>query len=224
MLMLLAIDTATQTLSLALHDGQRIRAELTWDTENAHTIELAPAIVELLHRIGIEPRALTRIAVAQGPGSFSGLRIGIGLAKGLAMALAVPLIAVPTLEIVAAAQPPFNGNLLAVAQAGRGRVCAGRFTYENGEWMASDQAEIVAWDRLIEMLDASTTWLIAGELDNTARTIIAASRKLLRIAPAHLALRRAAVLADLAWTRRETAGGPVAVIPIYVNQPGVPHP
>lgn len=222
--MLLAIDTATRILSLALHDGQRIHVELTWETANAHTVELAPAIVELCRRVAITPHALTRIAVAQGPGSFSGLRIGIGFAKGLAMALAIPLIAVPTLEIVAAAQPPFDGELLTVAQAGRGRVCAARYTWKGSAWMASGEPEIIAWDRLLEKLDAGIEWLIAGEVDDTARPLIAASNKSLRVAPPHLCLRRASVLADLAWARAEPLSGPSAVMPIYVNQPGVPHP
>ena len=221
--MLLAIDTATRTLSLALHDGQRIRVELTWESPNAHTVELAPAIVELCRRAAITPLALTRIAVAQGPGSFSGLRIGIGFAKGLAMALAIPLIAVPTLDIVAAAQPPLGGGLLAVAQAGRGRVCAARYTREDGAWIASDEAEILAWDRLIEKLDSANEWLIAGEVDQAAQKLIATSSKSLRIVPPHLCLRRAGVLADLAWARGTPLGGPAAVMPIYVNQPGVPH-
>ena len=222
--MLLAIDSATRTLSLALHDGQRIRAELTWETANAHTVELTPAVVALCRRALITPRQLTRLAVAQGPGSFSGLRIGIGVAKGLAMALSIPLIPVPTLDIVAAAQPVFSGRLVAVAQAGRGRVCAGRYTWMEGAWAAAGEPEIVAWDRLIDALDPDTEWLIAGEIDDPARQLIAASGRLLHVASASACVRRAAVLADLAWARAELSGGPESVVPLYVNQPGVPHP
>lgn len=222
--MLLAIDSATRTLSLALHDGHQIRAELTWETANAHTVELTPAVVELCRRAAIAPRDLARLAVAQGPGSFSGLRIGIGFAKGLAMALAIPLIPVPTLDIVAAAQPAFGGGLVAVAQAGRGRVCAGRYLWTEGAWLASGEPEIVAWDRLLDSLDPGTEWLLAGEIDDSARTLIAANSKPLHIASAAACVRRAAVLADLAWARAEPPGGSQVVTPLYVNQPGVPYP
>src|SRR5215472_3603115 len=99
------------------------------------------------------------------------------------MALAIPLIAIPTLDIVATAQPAFEGELLGVAQAGRGRVCAARYTWKLGAWNASSETEIIVWDSLIEKLDADVKWLIAGEIDDSARRLIAASSKSLRIAP-----------------------------------------
>ncbi len=224
-MMLLALDSATRTLSLALHDGQRIRAELTWETANAHTVELTPAVAELLRRAALTVIDLTHLAVAQGPGSFSGLRIGIGFAKGLALALAVPLIAVPTLDIVAGAQPPFAGTLLAVAQAGRGRVCAGRYTRIEGGWQLAAEVEIASWPLLLDSLSGDT--LIAGEVDSDGRALIEAaieSGKPISIASAALCVRRAAVLADLAWARADGPSDPAAVAPLYVNQPGLPHP
>src|SRR5215470_11193675 len=103
--MLLAIDTATRCLSLALYDGRQVRAEMTWTTANQHTVGLMPAIREVLRRTDITVGNLTLLAVSQGPGSFNGLRIGFSMAKGLAMALGLPVLAIPTLDVVAAAQP-----------------------------------------------------------------------------------------------------------------------
>ena len=224
--MLLAIDSATCMLSLALHDGQRIRAEFSWETANRHTVELTPAIGELCQRAGITVQTLTQIAVAQGPGSFSGLRIGIGVAKGLAMALAIPLIAVPTLDIVAAAQPAFKGTLIAVAQVGRGRVCAERFSWHKTSWIAANDVEILTWEALIAAIDNKTSGevIIAGEIDTDARALIAASDKAIHLSAPALNLRRASVLADLALTHTDAPNDPAAVVPLYVNQPGLPHP
>ncbi len=221
--MLLAIDTATRTISLAVHDGQRLLVELSWQTTNAHTVELTPAVREVCLRAGIVPRSLTHIAIAQGPGSFSGLRIGIGFAKGLALALSVPLVPVPTLEIVAAAQPIFNGTLVAVAQVGRGRVCAGGFHWNKGEWLSASVVEIIEWSALLASINTET--LIAGEIDDDALDLIAASQKPLQLARPALALRRAAVLADLALARAAAFADadPTSVVPLYVNQPGLPH-
>jgi tRNA A37 threonylcarbamoyladenosine modification protein TsaB len=116
----------------------------------------------------------------------------------LAIALSIPLIAVPTLDIVAAAQSAFKGQLVAVVQAGRGRVCAGSYTWKKEGWVSSGEPEIAAWDRLIVGLDPDTEWLIAGEVDDSAWALIAVSRKSLQIASPSVSMRRAGVLADLA--------------------------
>lgn len=132
--MLLAIDTASQFMSLALHDGRQIGYEATWRSRNNHTVELAPAIRAALASAGQALGDLSAIAVAQGPGSFTGLRIGLGVAKGLAQARGLPLVAIPTLEIVAAGVPPLGSRLIAVLQVGRGRLCAQPFTWAGAGW------------------------------------------------------------------------------------------
>jgi tRNA threonylcarbamoyladenosine biosynthesis protein TsaB len=221
--MLLAIDTATRSISLALHDGERIRCELTWETQNRHTVELSPAIQEVCTRAGITPQDLTKIAVSQGPGSFSGLRIGIAAAKGLALALNLKVVTIPTLDIVAAGVWPYPlTNLVAVATAGRGRVCSGQYEWNDqaDRWVGISPIEILAWQALLDTI--STPTLLAGEIDADARALIQQSRTPVYLFPAATNVRRAAVLADLAI---EQAGSdPAEVLPIYVNQPGLPHP
>jgi tRNA threonylcarbamoyladenosine biosynthesis protein TsaB len=108
--MLLGIDTATRFISLALHDGDRIAAESTWETANNHTIELAPAVRAMLARAGMGSQDLSAVAVALGPGSFTGLRIGLGFAKGLATTLAIPLLGIPTLVALARASRASTGG------------------------------------------------------------------------------------------------------------------
>lgn len=226
--MLLAIDSATRTLSLALHDSQRIHAESTWNTSNRHTVELTPAIHYMMARAGIAFADLKLIAVSQGPGSFNGLRIGISLAKGLAMAVNSPLIAIPTLDVIAFAQPTFKGALIAVVQAGRGRVCAQTYRWKKTGWVGQEDLQIIAWDKLLGPLKAST--LISGEIDPDGQAAIeraiAEHGKPIQIASPALALRRAGFLAEMAWQRwREGYLSEAAtVVPLYLHQPGVPHP
>ena len=218
--MLLAIDTATRAISLALHDGQRIRCELMWETHNRHTVELSPAISKLCARAGITPRDLTKIAVCQGPGSFSGLRIGIAAAKGLAMALNLKLVAIPTLDIVAAGIAPFPlQELIAVAAAGRARVCIARYLWAE-RWQAISEIQIMGWQLLLDLITTPT--LLAGEIDADAHHLIGQSGKPIHLLPAALNIRRAAVLADLALA--QPGSDPAAILPLYVNQPGLPHP
>jgi tRNA threonylcarbamoyladenosine biosynthesis protein TsaB len=238
--MLLAIDSATRRLSLALHDGVHVRAELAWETANQHTVELTPAIQMLCARAGVSLRqpvaaansapadlpVVTRIAVCQGPGSFSGLRVGVATAKGLAAALHVPLIGVPTLAITAAGTPhpatvdaPAQTPLVAVAQAGRGRVCACHYRWVSGAgWQPTAETVIIGWEPLLAGLTERV--LINGELE--APIPWAASAHAPYFLPAAWQQRRAATLADLAWQR--PAAPPAAVMPIYINQPGLPHP
>ncbi len=220
--MLVAFDTATRLISLALHDGQRILYEVTWHTAQHHTVELAPAIRQALEQGGLTPADLTAVAVAQGPGSFTGLRIGMGVAKGLATAQAIPLVAVPTLDILAEAIPPAETPLVAVIEAGRTRICAGRYRWDGAAWQPDGPPEILSWGALVERL--ATPVLVAGEVDDAGREALAATPTTL--APAALNLRRAGFLAEIGWRRlRARQTDPVAsVTPIYLHQPGVPHP
>ncbi len=222
--MLLAIDTATRSMSLALHDGNQLIYEHTWTTANNHTIELAPAVHRALHTHHLTAGDLAGIAVALGPGSFTGLRIGLSFAKGLATAWQTSLIAIPTLTITAAAQPCFDGDLIAVLQAGRGRICAQSFTWNEGTWQPCAEASISAWSDLIARIQRPT--LFAGEIDTEGTRLLESHAPVIQIAPASQRLRRAGYLAELAWARLNAgeSDDPVGLTPIYLHQPGVPHP
>jgi tRNA threonylcarbamoyladenosine biosynthesis protein TsaB len=219
--LLLAIDTASQFMSLALHDGRQIWYEATWRTQNNHTVELTPTIRHGLSHAGITASDLKTIAVSRGPGSFTGLRIGMGVAKGLALSLKLPLVAVPTLDIIAAAIPEFHGPLVAVLQAGRGRVCAQTFQWNKHAWMPEGEGEITSWESLINQVDQET--LFAGEIDDPGRQMLDATERPVRIAPAALGLRRAGFLAEIAWARvdADDTDDPITITPIYLRQPGV---
>jgi tRNA threonylcarbamoyladenosine biosynthesis protein TsaB len=224
---LLAMDTATRVLSIALHDGVEIIAESTWHTANRHTVELAPAVQHLLSRSQRAISDLTLLAASQGPGSFNGLRIGFSMAKGLALALNIPLIVIPTLDIIAAAQPPFGGTLIAVLQAGRSRICAGSYHWQDSAWVGQGDLRIVSWEQVLDSIVGPT--MISGEVDAAGRAALGGSARSgqpVQIAPPAFALRRAGFLADLGWARwrEKGAGDPDTVSPLYLHQPGVPHP
>lgn len=222
--MLLAIDTASQYMSLALHNGRQIELESTWRTANNHTTELVPAIRQALTQLGLTTADLTAIAISQGPGSFTGLRIGMAVAKGLASSLKIALVAVPTLEIVAAGVPQFHGPLVTVLQAGRGRVCAQRYQWRRDTWMPAAPAEIASWESLINGVEHET--LFAGEIDDAGHLLLDATEQPVRIAPGAVALRRAGFLAEIAWARvdADEIDEATTVTPIYLHQPGIAHP
>ena len=132
--MLLAIDTSTRSVGVALYDGVQIVSEKVWLSQQFHTVELAPTVSALIDQAGISLDDLKVVAVAIGPGSFTGLRIGMALAKGMALAGRLEIVGVPSLDILAAAQPIDDKPLVAILQAGRGRIAVGWYKNYSGEW------------------------------------------------------------------------------------------
>jgi tRNA threonylcarbamoyladenosine biosynthesis protein TsaB len=126
-LLLLALDTATERGSLALLDDDQVVAELFLDTPGSFLVHLLPALDSLLTEAGRPLTDLEAICVSQGPGNFTGLRLGLATAQGLALALNIPAVPVPTLEVLAA---PFAGHphpVAALADAKRREVYVGLF-------------------------------------------------------------------------------------------------
>ncbi len=129
---LLAIDTSTRAVGLALYNGAQILNETMWVSRDYHTVELAPAISDALLKNGLEAKDLCAVAVALGPGSFTGLRIGLALAKGLAIVRHIPIIGIPTLDSLAVGQPLIQLPMAAVLRAGRGRLAVGGTVRKKG--------------------------------------------------------------------------------------------
>lgn len=221
--MLLAIDTATRTMSIALHTGSELLAEQTWITPNQHNSTLAPAVHQMLAVYGTTVAQLKAVAVCTGPGSFTGLRVGVSLAKGLAAAHHLPLVGCSTLDILAAGQPNFNGVLICVAQAGRGRIITNSYRWRKGRWMPrDDEARLTDWTALLENIEGAAC--VTGEVDDDGRLLLgdAAARGLpVVLAPAVHRLRRAGFLAQEAWALLEqhplSSYDPARVNPHYIK-------
>ena len=214
--MLLAIDTATRTASLALHDGGQVRYEATWEAGRRHTVQLAPRLFAALEDLGLGAEDLTAVAVTTGPGSFTGLRVGMALAKGLSMARNLPLVGIPTLDVVAAAQGRDRRPLIAVLQAGRGRICTATYRWRNG-WQRRDGPRLTTWEDLARTVARPT--LFCGEVDERGRTVLEELGDLAIVLPPAWRLRRAGFLAELAWDRlrRGETDDPATLTPIYLH-------
>ena len=104
--MFLAIDTSTPYAGIALGDGRTLLSHITWHSKFSHTIELMPAIKQLLSEYKISAKNLTAVCVSKGPGGFSSLRVGMSVAKGLAIAGDLNIASIGTLELEA--YPYFN--------------------------------------------------------------------------------------------------------------------
>lgn len=217
--MLVAIDTATGYASLALHDGFRVRVEHTWESPRRHTVELLPRLAAALEQLGLNADHLSGVAVTKGPGSFTGLRVGLAVAKGLALARALPLVGVPTLDVVAAAQGRDRRPLCAVLRAGRGRICVASYRWRTGEWRLQEGPRLTTWPKLVEETDSPT--LFCGEVDAAGADALATLGELAVLLPAAARLRRAGFLAEIAWRRlnQGQTDEPAALAPIYLQYP-----
>ena len=216
--MILAIDTATRWLGLALHDGTAVLAEQGWRAFKTQTIELAPAIGEMLGREGITAVDLKAIAVAIGPGSYTGLRVGLAVAKGMALANRTPLVGVSTLDIVAAATGPFDAQLLIAAEAGRSRVCAAIYRWHNRHgWQATAEPVIEAWPDLLAQLNRPT--VVSGEITADAAKLIRKAGH--QAVPPAAATRRTGYLAEIGWQRlrKNKTDNASTLAPIYLRNP-----
>jgi tRNA threonylcarbamoyladenosine biosynthesis protein TsaB len=220
--MLLAVDTSTAQLGLALYDGVTVTAELTWTSQARHTVELAPALTSLLARTGITVRDLGALGVAIGPGSFTSLRVGLSFVKGLSLARHLPVIGVPTLDAVAASIPVQDIPLAAVLQAGRGRIATGWYKASDNRWQADGPVQTMNADSLAESIHHPT--LIVGELTAADRQRLERKRKNIRLASPAQSVRRPALLAELAWARWKSGAldDPASLAPIYLHVEGGP--
>lgn len=138
---ILAIETATAACSVAVTDGERVLAELTLEVPRAHSTRLMPLVAQAVSDSGLAKTDLDLIAVGVGPGSFTGLRIGLATAKGLAFALDKPCVGVPTLKSLAYGTGAQMGLVLPVLDAKRGQVYAA--AYVAGDRDPATWAEVV---------------------------------------------------------------------------------
>lgn len=126
--MILAIDTSTDTASVAVLGDQEPLSEITWASRGTHSRRIIQLTSEALSLAGIVPSELSAIAVAIGPGSFNGLRVGLSAAKGMAMALSIPLVGISTLDVIGFQAAAAGRRVVATVPAGRHEICISVFT------------------------------------------------------------------------------------------------
>ena len=228
--MLRAVDTSTAQVGLALYDGAQVIGEYAWRSSQRHTVELAPAIAELLARCGLSMNDVQALGVALGPGSFTSLRVGLSLVKGLSLSRHIPLIGIPTLDILANAQVASKLPLAVAIQAGRGRFALGWYkrsspvdkrsspvdkSSKNG-WQAQGPARVVTIEALKDEVKSSS--LLCGEFTSEDRQKLETNTNVHLVSPAQ-SVRRPAILAELAWKRWQAGDvdDEASLAPIYLH-------
>jgi tRNA threonylcarbamoyladenosine biosynthesis protein TsaB len=138
----LAIETSGRSGALAILENNQILAEEIFPQGLKHAAELLPRLDGLLRARGWPPKSLQELYVSAGPGSFTGLRIGITLAKTLAMVSGAKVVSVPSMRVLAQNAPDDAAHLLVLLDARRGSVFAARFEKTAGQWIEREPAHL----------------------------------------------------------------------------------
>ncbi len=156
------------------------------------------------------------LGVALGPGSFTSLRVGLSLVKGLALSCHLPLIGIPTMNILAAAQASSKLPLVVAIQAGRGRLAVSWYKSSKNGWQVVDPARVVTVEALMD--EVKSPVILCGELTSGERQKLAEKPEIRLTSPAQ-SMRRPAVLAELAWVRWQAGNvdDEATLAPIYLH-------
>ncbi len=216
--MILAMDTATEQASVAIFDEESLRivAEHSWLSSRRHTVELMPRVDELMREAGLTPWNLSGIAVAIGPGSYTGLRIALSAAKGIVAVTDAPLLGVPTLDITAYPHQAQNLPILALLQAGRRRVCWALYRKENDRWTTDRGYNIGEPEEMAASMKGKT--LLVGEITHVVMEALDQNGVQYSIALPGTHIRRAGYLAAIAAKRMASGDvdDPAALSPLYL--------
>jgi len=180
---ILGLETATWTASVGVTCDGRAVAERTRRSESSHAPTIIALIDEVMRSAGIRIGDLDAIAVSAGPGSFTGLRIGLSTAKGLAYAANARLVAVPTLTALARAAGPRDGTVCPVLDARKGEVYAAGFRWRDGRLEQTAAERAIAPAQLASLIAPPCT-LIGDAVDvygDVLRELFAASVDLLSL-------------------------------------------
>ncbi|GEN84635.1 tRNA (adenosine(37)-N6)-threonylcarbamoyltransferase complex dimerization subunit type 1 TsaB [Sporosarcina luteola] len=148
----LGIDTANTPLSVAIVKDGAILAEVNSSMAVNHSLRAMPVIEELFETVQLKPKDIDAIAVSEGPGSYTGVRIGVTIAKTLAWTLKKPLVGVSSLKVLAANALHFSGLICPLVDARRNHVYAGVYEYVDGNLVAIHEDRHLGIEELLDSL------------------------------------------------------------------------
>jgi tRNA threonylcarbamoyladenosine biosynthesis protein TsaB len=197
---ILAVDTSTLVLSVAVLNEQKVLGEKSTNLKKNHSVRLMPAIDELLTDLDMSLSDLDMLAVTAGPGSYTGVRIGVTTIKTLAWSLQKPFLAVSTLAVMAMNGLYFPGNVVPLIDARREQVYTAVYNPGNGKLQEKMPEKIVLIDDLLSELkmDQNQVLFVGDDVDIFRSTIESKLGDQARFAPPTFYLPRASNLGVLA--------------------------
>ena len=218
---ILALDTATLVSSVAVTAGDKVLAELTLQTKLTHSEVLMPHIKQILEMTKLEKSKIEAIAISIGPGSFTGLRIGLATAKSIAYALDIPMIGVSTLAALAYNYPVEGVYLAPMLDAQKGNVYVAIYTWLNGQLKEVYKPVVKSFESVLELsqnLDKPV--ILQGEVAVKYAAKIKEAAGNIRLAMPHMIMPRAASVAMLGQVMMEKGmiNDVMTLEPLYIRR------
>lgn len=219
---ILALETAAKAVSAAITEDGKVLASAYQDTGLTHSRTLMPLVELLLKNTGLTPADLDAVAVSAGPGSFTGVRIGVSAAKGLAWAADKPCAAVSTLAALARNVSFLDGLIVCAMDARRQQVYNALFEARDGRLTRLTEDRAIALSGLVEELrDDPRPKTVLGDGGRMCFDYLTAAGVPCRLAPAHL-VKENAVSVALEAEELAKNGGLVSaqeLTPVYLRPP-----
>ncbi|NOK63162.1 MAG: tRNA (adenosine(37)-N6)-threonylcarbamoyltransferase complex dimerization subunit type 1 TsaB [Chloroflexi bacterium AL-W] len=216
--MLLAIDTSTVQTGLACYDANGILGECSWFSGRDHTTQLLPQLHLLLQHLGRTQEHITAVGVALGPGSWSGLRVGVSIAKGLALARQTHLLGIGTLDVIAYQHFQPGIPIYPLIRLGRERFATATYT-DSTPWQRTSEYRNLTLSELVAEIDGRAYF--CGDIDSGVQASLQKGVGPNALFPGPATnLRRSGYLAELAWQRLQSneTDDYVTLEPIYLGQ------
>ena len=217
---ILALETSAKAVSAALSEDGRILASGYQDTGLTHSRTLMPIVEHLFRNTGLTRADCDAVAVAAGPGSFTGIRIGVAAAKGLAFAAEKPAVGVSTLAAMARNVAFADGLVLCAMDARRSQIYNAVFLAENGHLTRLTPDRAIALEELAqELREDSRPKLVVGDGARLCFDFLSNAGLPCRLAPPHLIMQNAASVA-LEAEEAAAAGGLISaqdLQPVYLR-------
>ena len=160
----IAIDTSTEYLALGISEDQRILSAQKILLERKHSTDLLPILEKTLKKLRLSIRGIDGFIVGLGPGSFTGLRVGISIVKVMAVALGKPIVGVPTLDCLAEAAPGEGDRVAPLVDAKRQQVYAALYERKNGFLRKKISENVIPPETFLKTLGGKTLFVGDGAL------------------------------------------------------------
>jgi tRNA threonylcarbamoyladenosine biosynthesis protein TsaB len=215
------MDTATMVSSVAVADNKRLLAELIVENKLTHSETLLPHVEQALDMAGTGKEALEAVAVSIGPGSFTGLRIGLAAAKAIAYGLSIPIIGIPTMEGLAWHYPVPGIRVAGFIDAQKGNVYTAHYQWNGTDFDEVRPIEVLSLEEAIKVCGGlSGTVVAVGDMVAKKMTKLESLPENLIIPPKHTMMPRGANIA-MAGLKKLAAGQVGSVMdmePIYIRK------
>ncbi|MHC5267581.1 tRNA (adenosine(37)-N6)-threonylcarbamoyltransferase complex dimerization subunit type 1 TsaB [Enterococcus sp. LJL98] len=168
---ILALDTSNQTLAIGMIEGKKVLGQLQTTINKNHSVTLMPALTQLVAQVGLKPSDFERIVVAEGPGSYTGLRIGVTTAKTLAATLKCELVGVSSLKTIAANCYGRKEWIVPLFNARRKNVYAGVYQWQGETLVSVIPDQHLSLSELLEKLRGQAVYFVGEDVEAFAEEI-----------------------------------------------------